>query len=938
MNSLNAHETASGGVSQEPGRKRRGPVLIMIGSGLLLLITLLILVGYFFLFSKDASSRPLVQIHDPGNGDRLEIGERVTVHATARDENNITRMEFWVGDTLQEVETSGVSEGITPFPMLVSWTPDTPGEHTLTFRAFNSQGGRASGYILVNAVAGDERVLDGAGDADGDGVADGEDACPDLPGAAELEGCPDRDGDGVPDHEDLAPDEPGDPEAGGAPGSEAGDRDGDGAADDHDPCPDEPGEPEDGFCPPPDRDEGEEPMFGFDFPLFFGVFTILDPVNIEVEGLQFQVGREYDHVWCYLQLGDQPVERYEFEPQGEQTWDMAQALGGENSIRMIANRNSPLSLMLQCRADVEFLGPEGGWGTVYDLGTYTYSHQSAEWDGRQLLAISGSPEADGFMASYRICSPSCDETAIQPPILHPVTLGPTGTGPYRIGWQWEGEEEWLERFLLIVNGNYYDPVASIPADRRRIDIGDFRPTCGSETTFQLVAVGRNPGESLDTGSAPSNIQVWDPGGCPRTLLVSFLSLDGAGLGGRVGPLSGTFMANDQTLIADYRDGPPSFDATDDTKRYLDAGTVYNLGDLFEAIETEAWSCIGGNCTSNYAPSVISLEVELNERQSLTFGGSIWTERDGRAFEGFEVLEPGEVTPGEYTISQNGITLTVGIDVLVGPEAGGAEALPDLVITDVTMNEEGQLVIHVFNNAADLVEEQINIAVVRMSTNEQIDFLTWEGVTIPAGGHRYLISPSAATEPYDLRLLLDPVDAAGGDGIRETNELNNVYETPVTMRVQILEYAPGDPCESFLNTESEFVFRTFVGHRSPDGEVTWIAELYNPWSGVLEVETYPEWIYHGTWDVREEPGFNVEFQMPASHSLVLFADGNEIDSGLASNDYAGRVNAEYSVSENYGDQADNYHYSSEGWHDCPDGTPLGWDTNNFHIWWNITRIH
>lgn len=47
-----------------------------------------------------------------------------------------------------------------------------------------------------------------SGDSDGDGVSDGDDQCPDVPGPAPS-GCPDSDGDGVPDRYDLCPDEPG---------------------------------------------------------------------------------------------------------------------------------------------------------------------------------------------------------------------------------------------------------------------------------------------------------------------------------------------------------------------------------------------------------------------------------------------------------------------------------------------------------------------------------------------------------------------------------------------------------------------------------------------------------------------------------------------------------------------------------------------------------
>jgi OOP family OmpA-OmpF porin len=105
-------------------------------------------------------------------------------------------------------------------------------------------------------------------DRDGDGIVDGEDACPDLPGVRtddpKTNGCPppapDRDKDGIPDNEDACPDVPGvrtsDPKTNGCPP----DRDHDTILDNEDACPDVPGvrtsDPKTNGCPPdPDRDK-----------------------------------------------------------------------------------------------------------------------------------------------------------------------------------------------------------------------------------------------------------------------------------------------------------------------------------------------------------------------------------------------------------------------------------------------------------------------------------------------------------------------------------------------------------------------------------------------------------------------------------------------------------------------------------------------------------
>lgn len=76
-----------------------------------------------------------------------------------------------------------------------------------------------------------------SGDADGDGVGDSRDRCPDTAGPTQLMGCPDADNDGVPDIDDTCMAVPGIPENRGCPL----DSDGDGVGDFEDACPNEAG-------------------------------------------------------------------------------------------------------------------------------------------------------------------------------------------------------------------------------------------------------------------------------------------------------------------------------------------------------------------------------------------------------------------------------------------------------------------------------------------------------------------------------------------------------------------------------------------------------------------------------------------------------------------------------------------------------------------------
>ncbi len=1028
---MNAHY-APGNYQQPipnpPGRRsflqRRWPLVMGIVGAASCILALAALAGYIFLRPDEVVAQPLVLIHAPTNGDQLEIGQPATVHATARDQNNITRVELWVDGVLSQVESSNIPGGISPFPILASWQPTKAGTHTLTVRAFNSAGARSQGSITIEAIELTDRDSDGIadeidicpdeasptddgcpvpddrdndgvtdtedacpdesgwathegcptpGDSDGDGVLDEEDSCPDEPGILDVEGCPDRDSDGIPDRtdadpdepgpaetggapdtdgdtvpdlHDLDPEEPGDPGGGGVPDSDAPDTDGDGAADDVDPCPDEYGEPEDGYCPPPSSDplpEDDGPIF--DLPgVFFQDLQIY--VTLELEAYEFRVGDEYDSVWCYVQVADEDVQRYEFEPEGDRFWNIREILGAGNSIHLMAPLDEPLPVFVNCLAekiyieeaedDGEGIPSGGGWGTVYELGTFYAEHDSTEWDGRELLATGAGADFQFFQAKYRICTPTCDESELPPPILAPLTFGPRGEGPNVLRWQWDGNEELIDGFYIFITSTTgYSRMGGEP-DQRAYDITHVfpgGPDCGKVLNFQVAAYSGDPHEP-DRVSPRSNTQYWDGLTCPRTVVVSFASFDTAGLGSRQGPISGTFWANDEMLIAEFRDGPPSFDATDDTERYLSPGNVYNIASLFSDIEGEAHGCVGSGCSGNYAPSTNYLELELGPREALTFGANIRKEGGGVAFDGSGTIPAGEIVPGEYVVYDNGINMTVLIDVLIGPEAGD---LPDLTISSIGPDEDfGGTRVEVFNNAADIVDTDIDVSLFRISTGELISTHTMMFATIPSGSSRS--TTFMETEPHDVRAVVD-ID----DEIEEMDETNNTFETPVRMRVEFVQLRGGDPCENALQQEAEFWFRMWVGHRPPGGEVSWVGQSRYPETDgdTVDVRFHEDGVVGVTdpiWSLEGDPTYIFEFDMPLTDNLVILADGYEDDSGLAADDYLGNVFEEYSGAENFGHNEERYYSRSEGFYDCPDGPPMGYDFRGFHFWWRITRVH
>jgi hypothetical protein len=224
----------------------RSRAAIVVGILLALCCVASAIGGLLYLWWPRAVTKPVVLVQTPSYGERVAVGETIAIHAVARDEARVTRVELWVDGELQESQASTLPGGISPFPLAAQWQPDSPGTHRLIARAFNAEGRRAHASIEVEAMA--------ESDADGDGVADEVDACPGELGWRASAGCPDGDSDGIPDTEDACPEEAGLPDGDGCPAPSEGDGDGDGVVDEVDACLDEAGAPVAEGCPDADGD------------------------------------------------------------------------------------------------------------------------------------------------------------------------------------------------------------------------------------------------------------------------------------------------------------------------------------------------------------------------------------------------------------------------------------------------------------------------------------------------------------------------------------------------------------------------------------------------------------------------------------------------------------------------------------------------------------
>ncbi len=94
-------------------------------------------------------SKPTVIIASPPSGSLYSTGEEVVVQSTSTDPLGVTRVALLVdGNTVRE-DPSPVAQGQAQFSVLQSWKATTPGQHTITVRATNSQGATADSGIII---------------------------------------------------------------------------------------------------------------------------------------------------------------------------------------------------------------------------------------------------------------------------------------------------------------------------------------------------------------------------------------------------------------------------------------------------------------------------------------------------------------------------------------------------------------------------------------------------------------------------------------------------------------------------------------------------------------------------------------------------------------------------------------------------------------------
>ena len=100
-----------------------------------------------------APAKPTVMIASPPSGSVYTEEETVAVQSSAADVSGIVKVELVADGMLVRVDPVPVSQGQSQFSVIQNWTAKGVGSHTLTVRAYNTQGVFAEAGIIVSVTA-----------------------------------------------------------------------------------------------------------------------------------------------------------------------------------------------------------------------------------------------------------------------------------------------------------------------------------------------------------------------------------------------------------------------------------------------------------------------------------------------------------------------------------------------------------------------------------------------------------------------------------------------------------------------------------------------------------------------------------------------------------------------------------------------------------------
>lgn len=751
-------------------------ILIIFGTALLFgLLILALILGWFYRRDQAFNSRPLVLIHSPTNNYRMKTGEMIVVHATAREDRGLQRIEFWADDQLVKAVEP---EEEKPINLVLSsgWVPEASGRHQLVVRAYSSDQVSGQAAVDVFAEPADQEspvlhqveegeTLESIGGMYGLSPVELSAANPDLsdngpePGAELV----------IPD---TGPDGP--PPA---------------------PLPEDAGEP-----PEP---EGDPPLRAV--PGIFGVFqrfaSSTERIPLKLEITELRTGSFYDGLHCYLSLADSLPQWYPDRDHDQSTdesfipldggwWETEPDLEGDHAPLISWPGDQDLPVSISC------VGISGGAEAV-NLGSRDLAIPPEEWDGtaRELTLEGG---ADDLYLAYRISRQ--DQTPSGVPLyLDPDMTPPTNVhlNDRRRSLEWdyfpEEDEEPIDGFRIYLNGNL-QWVEPPDARESGIPYEWFNPPCDSTYNFSVTAfrIGFPDGPESYPGIALIEQRLED---CRREIQIAFLSLETFDLGGDgryedrhgdIGPVYGYFYANEKQITFDAGHEGRGLDMPNGLRH----NTTYDLADMSA---DPTWHFSGMNGTI----------VEVPPGGSFEFGYHLMDRDTGRCrdsddrgcndliCEGFS-FRVNDTSTGALDYVHEGTLMSENrrcqvsyrwqpaLDSPVGTGGENQEPLPWLELRDFYVSERtGEVELTLRNTgSATWPWRDLDIEL-QTREGESLGVYTWPEFVLETGRTTTLTHPEMVLgPPYDACVVIDPDDEV----LEGPERTSAMFHSPVCPRL------------------------------------------------------------------------------------------------------------------------------------------------------------
>jgi hypothetical protein len=754
---------------------RRSLVIAFLLIVLLLLLVLIGLIIYNHLHEKAINDRPLVLIQAPEKSDYIQSGIDVIVHATARSENGIARIELWVNDALVAAEDTAEEELLSLAVLNSNWLPIAPGPQTLVVRAVSNSGVSGQATRIVHAYEGlaEEHV-----DEDDTTTAGGSDS-----------GTPEEEAGGGPDSGGFAPD------LGDAP----------------------PGSGDDLLELIGDDSPGPEPEASAEGG---------EPTGVKAEILALETMESYEGLHCYVSFGesdDEPSQWYpdtdhdqstdeDFPSSDGRNWEVEEYLSGDAVPTIMWPEDQALAINITC------VGTAGDGMLAPELGRINLIRPPGTWDGVPRQATSEGGEGT-YTVTYRIYKDGeapreyfpidIDRTMTSPTNLDIMEMIPSHRSDpeipeYQLIWDYEPreDEDPIEGFIIYLNDTLQwiaDP------DQRLAEIPSqwVQPPCGVAYVFKVSALIGDPVSGRE--SPPSNEVTRfsaNPGeeGCEEQYLLTFHTLvtDTLEIGSINGDFWGAFYTNGQILSFDGRchsAGRGTGTVCGETPLY--ENWEYDLDRIMSALTGEPAQFIltpGDENGFRIGYSILTKYArhsESKERTGICHSQESFSWDEIRSW----VIHEGRLDSEGPDDNFCHVYYTIEPIYTVGGPAvppGASAPLPRLLFKRLYIDEDGQFSIDVQNTGYADWTAAIPIDFIRYS-GELLESVSIEVIPIAPGATRKLIwdgfDPTMLPE---VCVVLDPENIvpeySQGDGLPESECFHypNLYITDATYDTEDFE--------------------------------------------------------------------------------------------------------------------------------------------------------